>query len=65
MDYSYIWALQLSCSAVLGSVVTLFYLYCRGWFIANFKKKYSDEYLNNSSEEPIKQIILKEYQKEV
>ena len=36
-----------------------------GNFIANFKKKYTDEYLNNSSEESIKQIILKEYQKQV
>ena len=33
-----------------------------GNFIANFKRKYTDEYLNSSSEESIKQIILKEYE---
>ena len=33
-----------------------------GNFIANFKRKYTDEYLNNSSEESIKQMILKEYE---
>lgn len=32
-----------------------------GNFIVNFKKKYSDDYLNSSSEESIKQVILKEY----
>ena len=33
-----------------------------GNFIANFKRKYTDEYLNSSSEESIKQMILKEYE---
>lgn len=35
-----------------------------GNFIANFKRKYSDEYLNSSSEESIKQMILKEHERQ-